>query len=387
MSRAVSLGLLLLGVGSACGGSPTVSRDVETPARVSAAPTAREDRFDPSGLPPIGAAIPFGGAHAPVVARVHLIDVGQGAATLIELSCAAILVDTGGEASDGFSGRDALRTYLESFFARRPDLARTISLLAITHAHVDHTRNVKMLVEDFSVDAVITDGRTTGSGGSQQRWLQRWAAENVRLEAIASEAIPAGGLTDRTIDPIRCKDVDPRIRALWGSVAERPAGWTKEAFEDENNHSIVLRVDVGRASFLTSGDLETEGLRAVLAKHEGTRALDVDVLQVGHHGSANGTTKPWLDATTPSIALVPAGPATREAMWTAWAYGHPRADALDLWLSAPLLPRRSVDVSVASAPRTFHRVSLDKAVYATGWDGDVVVSASEGGLLRVQTSR
>src|SRR5262245_13780723 len=31
--------------------------------------------------------------------RIHLIDVGQGAATLIEFSCGAILIDTGGESN------------------------------------------------------------------------------------------------------------------------------------------------------------------------------------------------------------------------------------------------------------------------------------------------
>ena len=44
--------------------------------------------------------------------RVHLIDVGQGAATLIEFSCAAVLVDTGGESNDQFDSTTHLMTYL-----------------------------------------------------------------------------------------------------------------------------------------------------------------------------------------------------------------------------------------------------------------------------------
>ncbi len=47
--------------------------------------------------------------------RVHLIDVGQGAATLIEFSCAAVLIDTGGEKNDEFDSTEHLIAYLDRF--------------------------------------------------------------------------------------------------------------------------------------------------------------------------------------------------------------------------------------------------------------------------------
>ena len=48
--------------------------------------------------------------------RVHLIDVGQGAATLLEFSCGAILVDTGGEVTTAaeFNSTDKLLAYLST---------------------------------------------------------------------------------------------------------------------------------------------------------------------------------------------------------------------------------------------------------------------------------
>src|SRR4051812_31578041 len=46
--------------------------------------------------------------------RVHLIDIGQGAATLLEFSCAAVLVDTGGETNEEFDSGAALRRYLDA---------------------------------------------------------------------------------------------------------------------------------------------------------------------------------------------------------------------------------------------------------------------------------
>ncbi len=345
----------------------------------AAPPTAAsQDRFEQSTLPAIDGEL---------VARMHLIDVGQGAATLLELSCGVVLIDTGGEAGRDFSGREALSTYLEAFFARRADLTRTIALLVVTHPHIDHTRNLELVVADYVVENVVTDGRTSGSGAPQQRRLQAWAAENAHLQTIASESVPAGGLTSRIIDPLRCKDVDPEIHALWGSVAERPRGWTREAFEDENNHSVVVRIDAARASFLVGGDLETQGMDAVIAKHRGTGVLDVGVLEINHHGSDNGTSASWLDATSPDVALAAMGPAGREQMWTAWAYGHPRKSVLDRLLASTLGTRPAKRVAVGTGAKAFETVTLSRAVYGTGWDGDVVVDASRDGTYRVRTRR
>lgn len=371
--------VVLLPLLGACARDPIGPRAPGDSA-IADTPPARPgaDRFEQAALPPIAGEL---------VARMHLVDVGQGAATLFELPCAAILVDTGGEAGGGFSAREALHAYLDAFFDRRADLARTLALLVITHPHVDHTRNIKSLIDDYAVENVVTDGRTSGSGGSQQKWLQSWASDNVHFEAVQSERVPAGGLTSRVIDPVHCKEIDPEVHALWGSVAERPIGWTKDAFEDENNHSVVVRIDAGPASFLVGGDLETAGMNAVLAKHRGTRALDVDVLEINHHGSDNGTSRPWLDAASPVVALVAVGSPEREAMWTAWAYGHPRRSVLDLLLAGSLQSRPPVTLQVAARAKTFETVTLSRAFYGTGWDGDVVVTARSDGSYRVQTRR
>ena len=72
--------------------------------------------------------------------RVHLVDVGQGAATLFEFPCGAVLVDTGGETNDRFDGQAKLDAYLDKFFDGRPDLDRTLDAVFITHPHIDHTR-------------------------------------------------------------------------------------------------------------------------------------------------------------------------------------------------------------------------------------------------------
>src|SRR5712691_11012070 len=59
----------------------------------------------------------FGSGASSQTMQVHFIDVGQGAATLIEFPCAAILVDTGGENNGDFDSNSELVTYLDEFFA------------------------------------------------------------------------------------------------------------------------------------------------------------------------------------------------------------------------------------------------------------------------------
>jgi len=87
---------------------------------------------------------PPGGANPTM--RVHFIDVGQGAATLVEFPCAAVLIDTGGEANGEFDSTDSLLDYLDDFFSRRVDLKETFHALILTHPHIDHTRGVSAIL-------------------------------------------------------------------------------------------------------------------------------------------------------------------------------------------------------------------------------------------------
>jgi competence protein ComEC len=325
---------------------------------------------------------PTGGAEA----RFHLIDVGQGLAALVELPCGAALVDTGGETSFQFDSGANLRRYLDDFFARRADLDRTLDLLVLTHPHLDHTRNVEAVVDAYKVRNVVTGGDARGSGGKQQRWLEEWAESHAKLARIRSEDIPAGGHTDAIVDPIACSPVDPTIRVLWGSLGKPLAGWPERAFRNHNNDSVVVRFEFGRASFLVTGDLEEAGIEALLERHRGTGALDVDVWQVGHHGSYNATTVPLLEAMTPRIALIPMGSPDRWAKWTAWKFGHPRKQAIDRLLATTLDPRPLVEVLVGVSVETFEPRRLKRAIYGTGWDGHVVVRASATGEYQVETA-
>jgi len=327
--------------------------------------------------------------------RAHYIDVGQGVATLYEFSCGVVLVDTGGEVNGVFDSDRALENYLDQFFLARPELSRTIDLLVLSHPHIDHAHGAPLVTSKYTVKNVVTDGLLKDphgqsySGSEQQQALEEWAKAHAKLETISTKKVPKGGKTDGVIDPIACAGQDPQIRVLWGASEEQPEGWSDAAFKDANNHSVALRVDFGKASFLTTGDLEVDAVRSVVALHGTSHALDADVWEVSHHGSANGTNQAILDAITPQIATLGTGDPARTTggAFTAFAFGHPREDAVDLILGSLTRKRPDIHVLAATGQKEFESIDVNEALCATGWDGTVVITGRGDGTYSVQTER
>ena len=326
------------------------------------------------------------------VMQAHFIDVDQGDATLLEFPCGAIMIDAGGQNDDT---TDHLLTYLGEFFERRTDLNHTIAAIFITHTHVDHNRALRRIVEDpsITVENYIHNGVYDGSGRHAARWMRDHANEDgrdINMRSVTQSEIiplsPSSALTGPAIDPVECDGVDPLIRVLAAPYEENP-GWPQGHFDDGNNKSLVTRIDFGESSFLFTGDLEEAAIETMVDYYDETEILDVDVYQVGHHGSYNGTTDSLMMAMTPELAVISMGPSTDRRKWTAYQYGHPRMSAvemLDRWVDR----RRMAEawVRVARGVKRFQNYRMRDAVFATGWDGTVVITADPLGRMKVRTT-
>ena len=339
----------------------------------------------------------------------HFIDIGQGDATLLEFPCGAALIDTGGEQNELFDSNRALLAYLDAFFARRTDLDRTLDLLLVTHPHIDHNRSAVAVLERYKVRGVIDNGAdaphshndgTEDPGATQQMAVHRWLRDHPRDPAIAYQAVgasnvPPEGLTNAVVDPVAgcaASAVDPKLTLLWGTVTED----TRTYGDNPNNHSVVTRVDFGRSSALFTGDLELLGLSRLAGRYEGhPELLDVDIYQVGHHGSKNATIHYQMEMMSPRVAVISMGPFERNIPWTARKYGHPNIIALE-HLAHPhhgVRARRTpieawVGIKVAwkdEKKEVFERRTVDRAIYATGWDGTVTITANANGWLDITT--
>lgn len=314
---------------------------------------------------------------------LHVINVGQGSAMLVEFPCSVALIDTGGESNELFQSTDALMNYLDQFFARRTDLNNTIDLLMISHPHIDHTRGAREVAAKYRIKNLVTNAETKkGSGIGGQVALQTLAAnaegtattaDDIGFYASVAGNISSGGITNSIIDPINCPGANPVIKLLWGTVTSNP-GWSADAFSNQNNHSIVSKIEFGAASIMLTGDMEDVALATLLTKHS-QATFDSDVYLVGHHGSKNGTTLPFLQAVTPEIAILSFGDKARELSWTGWAYGHPNKEIVTMLESKVSGTRARKNVFIGTNAKTFTSKTISKAVYGVGWDDSFILTA------------
>ena len=197
------------------------------------------------------------------------------------------------------------------------------------------------------------------------------------------------------VDPVAgcaASAVDPKVTLLWGTVTED----TRTYGDNPNNHSVVARVDFGKASALFTGDLELIGLSRLAGRYEThPELLDVDIYQVGHHGSKNATIHYQMQMMSPRVAVISMGPFERNIPWTARKYGHPNIIALE-HLAHPhhgvRAHRSPIEAWVGikgawkdEKKEVFERRTVDRAIYATGWDGTVTITANANGWLDITT--
>ena len=325
---------------------------------------------------------------------VHAINVGQGDAFLLEFSCSAVLIDTGLQPMNKY--KDYLIAYMDWFFReRRPDLNNTLALAVLSHSHTDHANGVPHLFARESslqilVENKIDNAYEVTAGKEEQVYLKGYGGGEYQ-PIMANEIHWIDGATSPIVDPVGdCGDgIDPILRVLWGGMAEFP-----KSLENPNHHSVVMRVDFGEASFLFTGDIQTNqacckggGLNLMLDDYiENLDVFDVDALKVSHHGAENGTTQRLLDATTPCLAFMGVGAPEDKGRGSARSHGHPRRGSMELLEDAVSAVRDELDISVFDDDDVDPgEATISKAIFGTAWDGEYVIFANSAGKFSIDT--
>lgn len=322
----------------------------------------------------------------------HYIYVGQADATLLEFPCGAILIDAGAEDD---AHQQKLIDHLEEFFKSRPDLGKTLDLVITTHPHIDHTYTLKALTENFHIKRFMDNGGDRGSGVKQEQWLRANAAQlDIEYKAFTSPQIFDNSLKSEIadfVDPISCDVVDPVIQILSGRYPEPPVGWSKTEFKNYNNHSYVIRVDFGEASYLFTGDLQNQGIETLLDHYKDNLSIiDADIFQVGHHGASNGTTAEFVSAISPEAAIISCGfwsdGMKDKSRFNTWNYGHPRESSIDLLAAGMTVNRpRPVTEKVGLGARKFTDETITRNLFATPWDYTIRVTGTKDGVFSIST--
>ncbi|HZK06118.1 MAG TPA: ComEC/Rec2 family competence protein [Actinomycetaceae bacterium] len=227
-------------------------------------------------------------------------DVGQGSAMLVRSGPGrAVMIDVGPE--DGRS-QDCLA---------RAGVSR-LDLLVLTHPHADHVGNLPAVLAAVPVERLLVSAADRPAG--TVAWVRREAAA-VGLEpevAAAGESGTAGTLE-------------------WTAMWPRPGATSG----DVNDLSLIVLFQAPSGhTAMQLGDIGRDAQNALDSTMEDAGAGHVDVVAVAHHG-AKQQSRDLAERLQPDVALVSVGFDNE--------YGHPAAEAIELYESVSGSVRRTDD--------------------------------------------
>jgi len=213
---------------------------------------------------------------------ITLLDTGDAESSVMELPDGKVLVIDCGK-----TGREAA-SYL------RYRGIGTIDALVLTHPHSDHTGGAARLLSDFRVKEIWDNGR------------------------LSYEGTVFGGIPRKTLS--RGDFIEGRgYKLLVLHPYTEYFNVRGQEYIEENDSSLVLKIEGAKGlSALLAGDVELEAEEDLA---ELGPLLKSDILKVPHHGSRYSAYEPFLEAVSPSVALISVGGGNQ--------FGHPHEETLD----------------------------------------------------------
>lgn len=240
--------------------------------------------MQPSGDTEGEAADPDGYSQEPL--EVHYIDVGQGSATLIKSGDHAMLIDAG----DSDQG-----TKIQLYLTKQG--VENLDYLVLTHPDADHIGGAPVIITKFGIG---------------QLFLSNYEKDNKTTQKVR-DVMQYKGLT--------ASDCQVGDTYTLGNASFTILAPVKE-YADSNNASIALMVQNGNNRFLFTGDCEAEAEADLIASGAD---LSADVYLAGHHGSDTASSQAFMDAVSPTYAVISCGEGN--------SYGHPHAEVLNRFRS------------------------------------------------------
>ncbi len=235
--------------------------------------------------------------------RITVLDVGQADSIVVQTPAGdAILIDGGGRLERGASPNSDSQAELVGERIVVPFLLRSgihhLDALVLTHPHGDHAGGVAPVLRKLTAAEIADSGQRYGGHA------YRDAIDLARALAVPI-VYPRAGEAWHTRDGVTLRFIGPSLPLIAGSR------------NDINENSVAFVLEYRSFRMLFTGDAGAAAEQRFLA--EGID-LHANVLKVGHHGSAYGSTPAFLAAVHPQAAVISVG---RHNL-----FGHPAAATL-----------------------------------------------------------
>lgn len=228
------------------------------------------------------------------------LSVGQGDAAVFRTGGGRWMVFDGGPAwGDWNAGSTIILPFLRRHGADRIELA------VLSHPDLDHLGGLTGLLPEATVERLLDSGDPVPSEGYAE-FLRMVDAAGVQwIPAAAGDRFHVDGATLTVLGPVRATAMAGDVRGAGGS--------------SPNATSLSFRLAIGGFRYLNTGDATHREESALLAAWPDD-SLRANLLKVGHHGSRTSTSREFLDAVAPDVAVVSVGARN--------LYGHPHPDVL-----------------------------------------------------------
>lgn len=231
--------------------------------------------------------------------RIHMLDVGQGNAALLEIPNGYNILIDGGGFSDNKSFDMGASVVAPFLWGKK---IGTIDTIVLTHPNSDHMSGLIFIAQHFNVQNFWSTDEKANSHSFLE--LQKTISEK-KIHHPRFQELP----TSRIINGVEIQILHPQKNFLF----------SEEKSGDLNNHSLVMKVTYKNQSFLFPGDLMATGEKKLVQRHD--HNLKSTVLLAPHHGSRTSSSELFLSAVKPEYAIISAGWKNR--------FGMPHQAALD----------------------------------------------------------
>jgi len=215
--------------------------------------------------------------------KVHFIDVDQGDAILIQYKDKNMLIDSSTQKAE-----DKFLDYLKKLNIKKFDA------VIATHPDEDHIGNMDEVIKKYSITNFYAP-KATSTTKAFESMIRELKNKDLKIKPLKA------GSTIHFDSDIQLEVFAPN----------------SDSYEDSNNYSPIIKLTYGNNSMLFTGDAEKLSEKETLKKGYN---LESDVLKVGHHGSSTSTSKDFLKAVNPSIAIISCGKNNK--------YGHPHKETI-----------------------------------------------------------